>query len=620
MSTPVEWCAVRLYRWLVRLYPPAFRRRFGRAMVEDFRELVEAEGAGAAGVRALRDLARSLPPAWTRAARGTSWPLAPSRLLRDLRFAVRALRRDPGFTLAAVGVLGLGIGAGTAVLGVVNAYLLRPLPYPSSDRLVDIRPALPLTLDEAREVLEIPLTWELDAFTLVGDDRPEQVLGSWVVPGFFEAYGIVPALGRTFRAEEGGEGGASVAILSHALWQRRFGGDPGVLGRTVRAYTSDRPEDAEVFTVVGVLPPDFWFHHAYTDFIAPLRTLNPIYQGRLHRGFSPERAASALTELARGRLPDLEGGGVVEVTPLGERYVADIRPTLMLLSAAVALVLLIACGNVAVLLAVRARRRARELSVRRALGAGRAAVAVQLVVEGLVLACLAGAFGAGVASLALEALGSMVPARLGLPVPGGAAALRVDATVLAALAGVCALTGLVFGLVPLAGAVGEDLVGGMRAGRRRFGATGAGRRSHTVVMAAELALSLALLVAAGLTVRSARHLAAVDLGIDPAGLITAGVTLRERSYPEAAGRVDFHRRLSRAVERLLSSNFPASRFLDPEAAGSLLERLPLLGITGGAVYDALVGQVAAVHDLPLASRDRCALDVYRALGVTRSEE
>lgn len=542
----------RIVRLLVALYPRAFRDRFGRAMVDDFRELASSEGRVATLSRAARDAVTALPTAWLRTGRNvvSESALAPGTLAREIRLAARSLRRDPAFTAPAVVVLGLAIGVGAAALAVVDAYLLRPLPYPDADRLVRVEPSLPIPLAEAEALLEIPLTWELDAFTLVGDGRPEQVRGSWVTPRFFDAYGIDPALGRTFLPHEWGEGAPAVAVISHGLWQRRFGGDPEVLGRTVRTYSSDRPDDAEVFTIVGVLPADLWLHHEYTDLVVSMRDPNPVYEGRLRAGVSIERAEQLLTDLARARTDALEGDERVELTRLQDQYVARIRPTLTLLSTAVFLALAIACGNVALLFVVRAGRRERELALRRALGAGRGAVGVQLVTEGAVLAALAGVVGTALSVLGLEALGSTLPARLGLAVPGGLTALRPDATVLAGLVATCGVCGLLFGLLPLV------QLRDRRLGRRLTGAppgTASGRRRRTlqtVVVTAELALSLGLLVAAGLTVRSARHVARTDLGIDPTGVTMASVMLRERSYPEPAMRVDFERRLADAFAEL----------------------------------------------------------------------
>lgn len=545
---PVEW----LYRLLVAFYPPDFRRRFGTAMVGDFGEMVDSEGQARALFRVVKDLVVSLPSAWFRAVResATASPLAPGRIFREVRFGARALRRDLGFTGPAVAVLGLSIGVGTVVLGVVNAYLLRPLPYPSADRIVSVDPPLSLALDEVREVLEIPLTWERDAFTLVGDGRPEQVLGSWVTPGFLEVYGITPVIGRGFLPNELGEGAPQVAILSHALWQRRFGGDPGVLGRTLQVYSSDQPDEAESYTVVGVTPRDLWLHHSYADLLVPIRQLNPIYEGRLREGLPLERAEEVLTNLARGRVPEIDAGERVVLTPLDERYVARVRPTLMLLSLTALLVLVIACGNAALLCVVRTRKRSRELAVRRALGAGRGTVAVQLVVEGLILAALAGAVGALVAVGALEALETVVPRRLGLQVPGGGESLRIDAGVFATLVGTCGILGVVFGLLPLMGVQDQNLSGGIRGAPRGDRTTRGNRRLQDVVMGAELAFSLALLVAAGLAARSARHVSTVDLGFDASALTMAGMTLRERSYPDADSRVDFQRRLAAALRDL----------------------------------------------------------------------
>ncbi len=531
-------------RWLVVLYPPAFRRRFGRAMVQDLEQLVEEEGAVAALGRMVRDAAVSLPAAWFAFA-CPLWRAAPQRLLREARFALRSLRRDPGFSSPVVVVLGLAFAAVAVVATVVDAYLVRPLPYPHADRLMSVSPAVPVGLDEAREVMDLPLTWELDVFTLVGDGAPEQVRGAWVGPGYLEAYGVTAALGRSFHPGEFGEGAPAVAMISHALWQDRFGGDPAVVGHTLRTYSSDRPEDGETFTIVGVLPADLWLHRGYDDVIVPLRAPNDLYEGRLRPGVPRKRAEAVLTELARGHPGALAPGERVTLTSVQDRYVARVRPALELLGTAALLVLLVAWGNVGLLFVVRAQRNAGELAIRRALGAGRWALAARSGAEGLVVGLGAGALAAAAATLTLDAVGGSLAFGLGVPVPGGPGALHTGPGALALLVGACCATGGAFGLLPLLGR------GARETRPRAASAEGPAARSlQSGVMAAELALSLAVLVAAGLTLRSARTVAGTDLGFDPSGLVTAGLTLREGSYPDAASRVAFHDRLADALAAL----------------------------------------------------------------------
>ena len=594
-----------LYRLLLALYPPGFRARFGRAMRADFRDLVDAVGAPRAWARALRDVGGSLPSLWLRAFRqGARGIPTASGWVREARLGVRALRRDPGFTVPALTVLALAIGIGAVVLGVVNAYMLRPLPYPEADRLVDVNPALPLDLQEAGAALEIPLTWELDAFTLLGGDKPEQVLGSWVTPGFFTAYGITPALGRAFLPNEWGEGGPAVAILSWGLWQRRFGGDPDVLGTVVRTYSSDRPDEAEVFTVVGVLPRDHWLHHRHTDLVVPIRRLNRIYEGRLRDDLSLEQAETILTDLARGRTADLEGGERVVLTPMRTRYVERVRPTLLLLASTVGLVLVIACGNVALLFLVRVQRRQRELAVRRALGASRGVVGLHLVVEGLALTLAAGVVGTAVAAVALQALGEIVEGRLGLAVPGGVSALRLDGTVLLTLVAACAAVGLGLGLLTFLGLGDRRLVGSV-AGSSRGKSGRAQRRLQDGVMVAELALSLALLVAAGLSLRSARHLDGLDLGFEPEGLTIATAMLRERSYPDAGMRLDFQKRLDAVLPTLPGVTASGLALRDPIGRGYAYRRIEAEAGVGPPTND----RVQAIPQYADAS-------YFRTLGLT----
>jgi predicted permease len=462
------------------------------------------------------------------------------RVGHDLRSAARSLRRDPAFSLVTGAVLALGMAGNVAAFGLVNAYLVDPLPFPAPDRLMAMRNVVPVPWTEGGEMLEQAVSWDLDAFTLVGPEGPRLVRGAWVAPGFFDAFGIQPALGRAFGPDEAGEGGASVAVISHGLWKTRFGSDPGVVGRTVTTFASDRPEDSETFTVVGVLPADFWFFNRYTEILVPLREENPIYMARLAPGVPVEAAERWLTERARLRAAD-PSEVRVELEPFADRYTRGVRPTLLLLQGAVLLVLLVACGNGAVLLLVRGAARHREFAVRRALGAGRGRLATQLVAEGLLLAGAAGVAGLLLAGLGLDFGAEILQARLGLSVPGGPEALGVDATVGIVALLVVLVTGVAFGLVPLAAATGGDTR--FRVGGRGVTAPRAARRLRSALVGSELALSLALLIAAGLAVRSAVHVSGMELGFDPTRVVTAQVNVRERSYPEAADRVAFFDRL-----------------------------------------------------------------------------
>ncbi|NIR60515.1 MAG: hypothetical protein GWO02_13875, partial [Gammaproteobacteria bacterium] len=375
--------------------------------------------------------------------------------------------------------------------------------------------------------------------------------GAWVSEGYFELFGMRAALGRLFGADETGPGGSAVAVISHELWQRRWGGDPGVIGRTVRAFTSDRPEDAELFTVVGVLPSDAWHHNRYIEFLAPLRTEGPVYVGRLGAGVPAEDAARALEARARPRMESVPEDFRVRLVPLQTEYAAELRPLLSVGAVVVALLLLIAWANAAVLLLIRSQTQERELWVRRALGASRRRLATQLALEALMLAGCAGAAGAIMAGLLLDRLGGPLQASLGRPVPGGPEALSLNGYALAAATAATVFTALVFALTPWLGAALRTR-GNEGAARSARGAT-AGRgntRVRDLLVTAELALSIVLLVSGILAVRSARHLAVQELGFDPDGVYIVNVQLRARSYPESVDRAAFYDRVAAAVRDL----------------------------------------------------------------------
>lgn len=543
-----------LYRAALVRYPPSLRERYGADMVATAEALLReaSERAGAwgsvrASARLFRDLLRPLPdlsPARRRGGGGAG----PGHALRT---AFRSLRRDPRFTVSVMAVVGVGLALNVLVLAAVNAYLVRPLPYPESHRLYDVRPAVGMGWMEVGDLFEKAVSWDLDAFTLVGDGDPELAWGAWVTPDFFEIYGLRPALGRALLPHEAGDGAAAVAVISHRLWRERFGGDPAVLGRSFRAFTSDRPEDAESFMVVGVLGPDAWHFNRFTDVLVPLRADQPVYAGRLRADVPPERAAEILTRTARARASEpLPEGFAVTLRPVHEAYVARARPRLLVTQAAALLVLLIACANACVLVLVRAAGRSRELAVRRALGAGRAGLLGPLLGEGLLLALGSGLIALGSASVLLPGLASVVQARLGTPVPGGVELLRVDAPVLAALVGACALIGLVLALIPLPALTRRAPLAALAGGGRGGTDSARARRLRGVLVGAELALSLTLLTGAGLLVRSALALGQEDPGFDVRGVVAANVGLRQASYPDGTSRAAFFDALVEEVGRV----------------------------------------------------------------------
>ncbi|MGH7712827.1 MAG: ABC transporter permease, partial [Gemmatimonadaceae bacterium] len=230
------------------------------------------------------------------------------QIAADFRLALRTLLKARGFAAAVITILALAIALETTVIAVVNAYLVRALPYPQSDRLYQVSYAgqndpvverlHALNWESLSDVVEHRIAWDLDVFYLIGGDHPEAARGAWVTPGFMQGLGIRPEIGRAFAPSEFAAGTAQVALISHQLWQGRFAGDTAVLGRTFDAYVSDRPNDPEVFTIVGVLPANFWHLNPYTDVLTPLRAASYPYLVRLRAGVPPALAARRITQLA----------------------------------------------------------------------------------------------------------------------------------------------------------------------------------------------------------------------------------------------------------------------------------------------------------------------------------
>ncbi len=484
-------------------------------------------------------------------------------LWQDLRYGARMLLKKPGFTLVAVITLALGIGANTAIFSVVNAVLLRPLPFKEPDRLVMIRemklPQFPefsvspgnfLDWKRQNTVFERLVSLRGASFNLIGAGDPEQVMGLRVTDGFFAMLGAQPQIGRVFLPEEDQPGRANVALLSHGLWQRRFGGDPKILNQTITL-------NGQSYTVIGVMPatfrfggnPDLWTPSAFTAQEAQSHGSHYIsVVGQLRPGATVDQARAEMIAIA-GRLaaqyPGTNTGWSVKLMPLLEFIVRDIKPALLVLLVAVAFVLLIACANVANLLLARANERQKEIAVRAALGAGRARIVRQLLTESVLLSAAGGAAGLLLAKLGEYLLLKLAPEDL-----PRMSDVSLDGRALAFTAAITLLTGLVFGLVPSLQSSRPNLNETLKdAGR---GSTEGGRRQlvRSALVTLEVASALALLVGAGLLIKSFWRLQKVAPGFNPDNALTLSVTLPRSKYPEENQRVAFFRQLLEKVSAL----------------------------------------------------------------------
>ncbi|MFP3941411.1 MAG: ABC transporter permease, partial [Thermoanaerobaculia bacterium] len=482
-----------------------------------------------------------------------------TELARDLRHGVRSLARTPAWTAVALLTLALGIGANAAIFSVVDAVLLRPLPYEDSDELIWMHESQPQlgnmsvsypnfqdfrdrngTLDGLGAYNYTSLNW-------TGTERPQVLRAARVSAALFPTLGVEAARGRGFLPEEDRVGGRRVALLSHRFWQEQLGADPEAVGTTLRL-------DEEAFQVVGVMPEGFRFPPFQTqvDLWVPIeqwaehwldsRGSHPgIYLvGRRADGVPLEEARADLERIAAAlgqEYPDTNADNGVVVTDLHEEVVEDARPALLVLSAAVALVLLIACANVANLLLVRAAGRHRDLAVRTALGAGRWRLVRQVVAESLLLAAGGGALGLLVASWGRTGLVALV----GDEVPRLAES-GLDLRVLGFTAALALATALAFGLGPGLLATRGELAPALKEGGR--GAAGTGRhRARNLLVVAEVALALVLLVGAGLLLRSLDEILSASPGLEVEGVLTASVSLPEGRYPDGTDQHAFQERL-----------------------------------------------------------------------------
>jgi predicted permease len=486
---------------------------------------------------------------------------------KDLQYGARKLRKSPGFALVAVMTLALGIGANTAIFSVVNAVLLRPLPFDRPEQLVRVfgtrasrssfsRPHSYLNFADMRaqnQTFDALAAYTGAGAALSGADAPEQITGVVSSGDIFRVLGTKPLLGRLLEPGDERPGGSNAVVISHGLWQRSFGGDPQIVGRLIKLDGRERE-------VVGVTPADFNFEFVAgaSDFWMPIDPAEGPYKsrgsifldviGRLKPAASVEQARADLVGVAAGleqQYQDADAGIGVRLAPAQEELVGDVRPTLLVLLGAVGFVLLIACANVANLTLARSAGRHREIAVRAALGAWRGRIMRQLLTESVLLACAGGALGLLFALWGVKLLSAFVPENV--PRFGEA---TIDLRVLGFTLAASLLTGLLFGIAPAVQSSRFDLNESLKEGGRT-GTDGRGRRRvRSALIVAEVALSLVLLVGAGLLMKSFVKLRNTDPGFDAENTLTASLSLASVRYDTDEKMADFYRRLVERVSEM----------------------------------------------------------------------
>ncbi|HYL92684.1 MAG TPA: ABC transporter permease [Alphaproteobacteria bacterium] len=506
--------------------------------------------------------------------------------LQDLRYALRRLKNDPAFASVAVLTLALGIGANTAIFSIVNAALLRPLPYKDPSRVVVLLerfpgfPKLSVSYQNYIDWRDQSSSFEAVAavrnatMTLTGANDPERLVSQNATANLFGTLGITAELGRLFTAAEDRAGADNVALISHGLWQRRFGGELNVLGNSVTL-------DNKSYTVIGILPAGYKILQTAPDVVVPFqpwaatlpddRSWHPgiLPIARLKQGISLDQARADMTVIARRleqQYPTFDTGVGALVIPMQEQLVETVRPALLILMGAVVFVLLIACTNVANLLLARAAGRQREIAVRTAIGASRNRIIAQLLTESVVLAVLGGAFGLMLAWVAMPPL-----LQLAGPSLPGAETVSLDLTVLGFTTLVALAGGILFGLAPAHHTRGIDLRGSLNE-ESRGGTSRSAQRARSVLVVAEIAVAMMLLVGAGLLLRSFDRLSNVAPGFSIDHILLADIPVSPNAHPSPRERLDLF-----------------DRILDQTAA------LPGVRSAGATSFVPVSGQGSALH-------------------------
>jgi len=535
------------------------------------------------------------------------------QLAQDLRFALRTFRKAPGFTFVAVLTLALGIGANSAIFSLVNSILLRPLPYAQPERLVTSNDSFPqgaLAALRARlKTMEVAGYLEGQNLNLTGLGQPERVYGTSVSANFFSVLGANAERGRIFVDGEDQPGKDDVVILSHELWQTKFGGDPNIIGRSITLEGIDR-------RILGVMPQTFRFGSPRTQFWVPLhldsRSVGAYWGGgfmpligRLRPGATLEQARNELyatvpqvRTMFPWRMPDALWSGA-KLIPLQEGLVGNVSETLLILLGAIALVLLIACANVANLLLARAAVRQREMAVRSTLGGSRSRICRQLLTESLLLATCGATLGLLLALAGVAWLKTILPAdtpRL--------ASVTIDWRVVAFTAAVAILTSVIFGLTPALYASRVDFAESLKTGGQQATAASAGRRLRSVLAIAEVAIAVVLVIGAGLLARSLWQLAHVNPGFRAESVVTARITPNDNFCAVFA-------RCSNFFNGLLAQ----TRALPGVEDAALTNVLPLGGLMGGYAADVEGHPRNPSEPAPVLWESVVTPDYFRIMGV-----
>ena len=546
-------------------------------------------------------------------------------LFSDLRYGVRTLTRRPGFTLVALLTMGLGIGANTAMFSVINGILLRPLPYPESDRIVRLwrstassptgshSPAEFMKIQRQTRSFEALAGYRTRMFDLSSDaGHPQRFEGAQVTAGFFEVLGGEAILGRTFRSGADRPAGPPVAVLSEGVWRRQFGADPGLIGSQVRF-------DGEPVTVVGVMPEGFeWPKQAQVWLLSPQPVPTPpieiegdllaLYElnyfevlARLKPGISLGRAQAELGALAqqlKQEYPKSDNRLALRLVTLHSDITAEARPALLVLLAAVAMVLLMACANVANLLIARSTDRRRELSIRAAIGAGRGRLVRQLLTESLLLALLGGALGLLIGVWSSDLLVALAPESI-----PRLAEVGLDLRVVLFSIGLALLTGILFGLLPALQLTRTTLPTALREGGGTLIGGRKQRLPRRLLIVGEMALAVLLVAGAGLMINSFLRLQRVDPGFRAQRVLTIECPLPESRYPAQPQQAEFYAALLAQLEANPLIRSAAMVFPLPLGGGS------------GAIGFTIEGKPAPPGEEPHASIGVVTPDYFRTLGV-----